>query len=238
MVKHITQFSPAQTLFFIKEKKATAKEMGKLTLADLLSRKVLHSFDKEVEINGQNEKLKYLTGGEKFQDYQPKDHEKYILEVFQKDPSIEVPFSQIVKVIAYYVYKIKKAALKSVEMMPYLKYGLFGSRLNREGKEMQSIILQERDLLLKDKNYLTANLSVLGASVFLLDGFDWGDFEEEHKKMNKEEDFEYPDFDLDFLRDYDDFGSDFDGGFDAGGCSGDGGGDSGCGSGCGGCGGD
>ncbi len=95
----LATFLPAESLLVLEGKKASFKELLKLTFVDLLLKKVLElkTVERQPHPNDAIRYYKYISVGKNFYNYKPLDHEYIYIEAFKKDDSIEILFQNLIR---------------------------------------------------------------------------------------------------------------------------------------------
>lgn len=98
-MKFLEKFTPAENYLILENSKASLKELLKLTMLDLLLKKVIIT---EIVVVKSDERspdrtLTYVKSCINFQSYQPKSHEEIFLSIFQADPDNKILFKHLVK---------------------------------------------------------------------------------------------------------------------------------------------
>ncbi len=99
-MKHLNRLTPAETYFVLKDDDASQKNLLKMTLVDLILKKVLRPFEVIIEYN-QNDvdtPKTYVAIAENFWTYKPVEHELIFLSPFISNNSIQILFSNMVKI--------------------------------------------------------------------------------------------------------------------------------------------
>lgn len=258
MKQLLQTLTPAESLLLRKGDITPQSEMLKVTLLDLLLKKVLVITTTERQSNSRDpiRISQYVSVGENFYTYQALPHERVFLSDFEKSHDLRMLFKDCVKV-AFQNSRSEKNLRKAVRSTPSLQ-GMFEEswlgrltgvfdytdkgfqqrvQLDKEIQHMEEII---PNLLLTNRDLAMEELRKIGGNIFLL--YNLG------IKMLKEIEEEFlknipvpaessgsgggcATF-MSYSNDFDSSCSS-DSGSDGGGSSGDGG----CGSGCGGCGG-
>lgn len=261
----LESLSPAETYAIKVNGVSTFKEMLKLTLADLLLRKVLISEERKSSDPGENDIALYISTGPNFDVGLPKSHEAVFLDPFQSNRGLEILFSQLIKIAFesgqsrkkyFFRFLMKNEGISNLFYRDIFYRWLGNVALNNNGKivktQVDDALTQVRYQLEKlaktDKAAGLKLLQRIKGNVLLVDGLEsdiLGEMDAEIDKLlvGRERDSGSGCFAYfgDFSDNYDSFDHTFDSiDADSGGsgCGGDSGcsGCSGCG-GCGGCGG-
>lgn len=260
MMELLTKFSPAETYLIKDNNEATYKELLKLTIADLLLKKVIKVANRKMAVDDPEEK--YILRGVNYTQYQAKDHEKLLISTWTTAPDLEVHFKDFIKTCYQNGRSFKyfgiEHTLKPNNLYDHFQQGfwkkLLGTlKLNESGialkakldKEIEEVQQQLTTYMQEDKTKALEILSKIYGNIYLISGLTpeiLKEIEEELNNQSEYSDSDYYAYDTYWLwyasdSDYD-YNADFDSAFDSAdssdsGCSGDGGGDSGC-SGCGG----
>jgi len=109
----LEKLTPAENYLLLENSKATMKGLLKLTMLDLLLKRVIKTEDVAVRADERSPKriLTYVQAGINFQSYQPKTHEAIFLDNFQVNPDNKVLFEHLVK--------ISNAKAKSIRNLVY-----------------------------------------------------------------------------------------------------------------------
>jgi hypothetical protein len=126
-MKYITQFTPAETLLVLYGNEAVYSDLLKITLMDLLLKRVLTTTEVKRNIAQRLHTYTYVTTGANFKNYQALPHEEVFLKAFKKAPDLDVLFRHVVKMgfqqawsLPRYVSKI----LKSPRLTDYLSQNI------------------------------------------------------------------------------------------------------------------
>lgn len=256
-MQYLSELTPAE-VYFLTNDRASHREYLKITFIDLLFKQVLKTFEVERQphISHKVRIYTYVTTGPNFKNYNVKNHEKFFLDTFQHDDSIEILFRNLVKI--GYQKSISLSHLKN-ELIntPTLKkcfsqnifqkivnsYRItdYGKELKRKvEKEIQNLNSKFTSLDTIDNQEALALIKVIGGNIFLLEYITYDLLDQIDsdlaKQMNKKEtNSEYSGC-SGCTWSFDTYSSDFDSGCSSGSSSGGGSGCSAC-SGCGGCGG-
>lgn len=256
-MQNLSELTPAE-VYILTNEKATHREYLKITFIDLLFKQVLKTFEVERQINN-SDKVRiytYVTSGPNFKNYHFKNHEKFFLDTFAQDDSIEILFRNLVK-IGYQksrslshlknelinIPTLKKCFSQNIFQKIVNSYHIteYGKELKRKvEKEIQSLNSKYSSLNTIDHQEAIALIKVIGGNIFLLENISYDLLDKIDsdlaKQMNKKE------TDSDYSGcsgcgwNFDNYSSDFDSGCSSSSSSGGSSGCSGCG-GCGGCGG-
>ncbi|MFC6267840.1 hypothetical protein [Frigoriflavimonas asaccharolytica] len=258
-MKHLTEYTPAEAILIVKGK-STQKELLKITLADLILKKVLKIFQVEIKSNDRQKAYlyKYIVIDENFKSYLAKPHENFFLSAFRQDPKIEIQFKNMVKIgfqNSQSYYHFKQEIFNNEKFKTYISQNFFQKllahfSLNEKGTILKRNIETELKYLTDQFSKITnikdrkaaEMISVFAGSIFLIPNINYdfldqmdADFAFERRTAMADASSGCSGWDFNL----NDYSSDFDSG-----CSSDSGssGDSGCSScsgcsGCGGCGG-
>lgn len=188
-MKTLSDFAPAQTLLLTEGKRVPLKDLLKVTMMDLLLKKVLKTM--AIENDGNTETAfsnSYVVAGENFSNTQPLPHEKIFLSSFYKDQSTQMLFNTVVKV-AYQRAESEKRYNKLIRESDALQ-GCFISglgavfspfELSDAGRQIASALkdqlqtLSERlpNLMETDQEKALEVLKHIKGNVFLVKGIDF-----------------------------------------------------------------
>lgn len=255
-MNYLSKLTSAE-IYILTNEKATHKDFLKITLIDLLLKKVLKTIDvdRQPHLEKEIRTYKYVAIGANFYSYFSKKHEKCFIETFEKDNCAEILFRNLVK-IGYekscsksdfrdHLLKtdfIKKCVKQHFFQLFYSGYNLseYGIEIKRQiDNEIKTLNIQFAPTEKIDSEKMVDLIKTIGANVFLIDNFDYDLLNQIDQDLSAEmRKNQNPSGDSGCgFGGFDDYSSSFDSGcgsHDGGsGCSGD----SGCG-GCGGCGGD
>jgi hypothetical protein len=189
-MKHLSQLTPAELLLLTKER-VTHRELLKITFIDLLFKHVLktHEVERQPHPRDKIRAYKYVGIGRNFEAYISQNHERVFLSSFVADNSIEVLFSNLVK-IAYQksrtllcykddIYKtptLKKCFSQNIFQKLFHNYSItdYGKKLKREVKEE----IQKEGNALADISSVESKkaielINIIGANIFLLVNLDY-----------------------------------------------------------------
>lgn len=258
--KMLPSLTPAESLVLLHSKEANFKQMLKLTLMDLLLKKVLAI--KPAPAAGHDEAPitnLYVRRGEHYADYRPFAHEEIYTGHFSREPNREILLANLIKLARRKAANpafLRQQVMKTPQLLTAFERG-FWARLTDKVKyteegalkrtyaatELQELTLMLPDLYHTDKATAKKLLQLLHGNLFLTEAIDHHLLmllDDELSRLFERERTSDNNNDLLYMTDGFDFDSDFDSSFDDGfggnsddGGS-DGGGDSGCGSGCGG----
>ena len=190
-MKNLSRFSPAETLFALQGKKASIKEILKLTFMDLILKQVLRTFEDQIQANNRDKirVLKYVAIGNNFYTYQPLAHENIFLAPFLENDSVRILFRHMVKIgyqNASSESKIHNTLLESPRLNEYFSRNFFqkifgGFSLTSMGLELrhtlESEITQLEDQLpeLISSNHQKALeiLKAIKGNIFLLSNIEF-----------------------------------------------------------------
>lgn len=98
-MKHLSKFSPAETLLVLQDKNTSIKELLKVTFMDLLLKQVVRTVEVQRQASSRDTVriYKYVEIGKNFFTYRPLPHENIFLAPFQKGESSQILFRHIVK---------------------------------------------------------------------------------------------------------------------------------------------
>lgn len=219
----LENFTPADNYLLLENSKATMKGLLKLTMLDLLLKRVIEMENVAVRADERSPEriLTYVQAGNNFQSYQPKTHEEIFLYIFQTNPDNKVLFKHFVK-ISY-----DKA--KSIRNLVYNKIlthsetsCLFNTRrmfavvdLNEWGRLAKIELQKNLNNLLPSINADPSLLARVNGNLFLIDIVD-SDFRAEidHELDNWESKTSSIDISR-FFAYYHSFSCDFDSSFDS-----------------------
>lgn len=252
---YLSELTPAEVYTLTKEN-VTHRELLKITFIDLLLKQVLKTFEiqRQPHIRQEIRTYQYIGIGQNFKNYQTKNHEKFFLSTFEKDPEIEMLFRNLVKIgyqksrtLSDFKNKlIKTPTLKkcfSQNIFQRIFYGYsfteYGKELKRKvEKEIQNLNSELSSLNNIENQKAIELIKVIGGNIFLLENIDYELLNQIDSDLATEMNRKETNTDGSGCSgcgwSFDDYSSSFDSG-----CSSDSGcgGDSGCGSGCSGCGG-
>lgn len=249
-MKYLSELTPAENLILTKDN-VSHQELLKVTLIDLILKKVLKIFEVERQphIKQPIRIYKYLAIGENFNNYQSKNHERIFLTAFAKDNTIEILFANLVK-IGYQnsrtLNDFKNDILKYPTLKKCFKQNIFqklyyGYSFTEFGLEFGIKINKEIDFLnaeISDLNNIENQkaidlIKIISGNIFLLSNINYdllneidNDLAYQFNKTKKDGSSCSGCGNI-----FNDYSSSFDSGCSSG-CS-----SSGCSSGCGGCGG-
>lgn len=185
----LTKLSPAETYLVRDHAEATFKELLKLTLADLMLKRVLVTKYNEQKNDDEEDTSTQVIVGENFRAYVPKPHETVFLNPFISNPETEILFSQLIK-MAYqngrnrkkYVFKflLKNPDIENLFSKRLMTMWLGNVILNGQGEQVK---IQVDEALLKlekgfkgvierDKQTALKILQNIYGNVFLIDGLE------------------------------------------------------------------
>ncbi|WP_250632287.1 hypothetical protein [Rhodoflexus caldus] len=260
--KMLPSLTPAESLVLLHGKEADFKRMLKLTLMDLLLKKVLAI--KPAPATGHDEAPTanlYVQRGEHYADYRPFAHEEIYTGHFSREPNREILLANLIKLArgkAANPAYLRQQVMKTPQLLTAFERG-FWARLTDKVKyteegalkrtyaatELQELTHMLPDLYHTDKATAKKLLQLLHGNLFLTEAIDHhllvllDDelsrlFERERTSDNNDLLYMTDGFDFDFDSSFDDgFGGSSDGD-SYGGSSDDGGSDGGGDSGCGG----
>lgn len=261
--KMLPSLTPAEALVLLHGKDVNFKQMLKLTLMDLLLKKVLAvKSGPATEFSNEPATNLYMQRGISYADYRPFAHEEIYTSHFSREPNREILFANLIKLArgkAVNNAYLRQQIMKTPQLITAFDRGFWANLTDKvkqteEGglkrtyvtTELQELTNMLPDLYQTDKATAKKLLQLLHGNLFLTDAIDHHllvllDDElsrlfEREKAVDDADDLLYvtEGFDFDFDSSFDDgFGSDS-GGDSDGGSSDGGGGDSGCGGGCGG----
>jgi hypothetical protein len=257
IMKHLNRFSAAESYVLIQSEVVGYKELLQLTFTDLLSKEVLR-LEASEEIGTDLTKEPYVAGGIALERYEPRDHERVFLSLFDGYNSMRVLRSYVMKIASQEGRgrkPFKEQIIKSNKLKPLFRKGFFnlifgGFSLTNEGKQVRKELIQELEeteaFLLKtvDSDIEKARqvYTQLKANIFLMKGVSMNEVLKIEPNlyallvMNQQKDvpdgsyLDYPSWSVGFDAALDDLDSDSSGDGDS---SDSGGGEGGCGSGCG-----
>jgi hypothetical protein len=262
----LSKLTPAESLILIDGKKATQKELIKVTFMDLLLKQVIRTYDVKWQASSYDAPImfKYTERGKNFDKYVSKEHENIFVRPFKENPNSRILFRHIVRIgfensssqIDFQNIILSNGILKDCYSKNLYQKVFGGYSLSKEGKDIQSKLLKEIDQVENIlPNYIDTNkekafevLKAIKGNVFLLTNIKFELLNhidrELIKEMNRRDDDNSGNGCYSSWDSFDHYSETFDstsnsesGGSGCWGDSGCGGGDSGC-SGCGGCGGD
>ncbi len=187
---YLSTLTPAEVYILIK-KNVTHQDLLKITFIDLLLKNVLKTYEVEKQPSAQDDVrlYKYVSIGLAFQNYRPKNHEKFFLSVFEKDNTIEILFRNLVKAgyqnsNSLYYFKnelIKTPTLNKCYSQNILQklissYSItpFGKELKRKvEKEIQNLNAAYSDVTTLDHQKAVMLIQSIGGSIFLLEHFNY-----------------------------------------------------------------
>jgi uncharacterized membrane protein YgcG len=264
-MEFLNNLTPAESYFLLKDEDASQKELLKLTLIDLLLKNVLRTYESNIEYSDEdnNNPITYVAISDNFWSYQALEHEMIFLSTFKVNNSIQVLFSNMVK-IGYKKSISEKKLHKLLTQSPNLKgcyhrnllQQIFGGySITENGEKMRAKIKKEVDSLNKElpaiiaENQLSSleKINLLKGNIFILKDVNYDIFKQFDNELLEQYRISDASFFINsFTGDptllFEDLSSVFDSSCssDSGCSSGDSGwsgGDSGCSSGCSGCGG-
>lgn len=258
----LTNLTPAENYLIKEHSNATFKEALKLTIADLLLKKIIRVDErKSDEATADEPSEKYVMVGDEYKAYQARKHETVILSPFANAEELEIHFKDFIKTVFQNASSFKnfciKLILKETQLLEYFKqnfwFKLFGTlKLNDLGlefktkleEELQKVASAFTEAMKSDKAKALEIIGKIHGNIYLLSGLDpeiIKEIERELSKQSSYSDTDYYPYDtywLWYAADGYDTNVSFDDVFDSADSSDGGdGGDGGC-SGCGGCGGD
>ncbi len=144
----LSTLTPAEAKMLITAPSINGKEMIRLTVCDLILKKVLTIVEVSKPIKGtQNERVqKYVRVGSQFQSYQQAPHEALVLDIFNRKKDIQVLLVHFITSIAEEAKSnwnfYRKYILGTAFWKTHFKSGLFHKfiglvRLNSKGKQAQ-----------------------------------------------------------------------------------------------------
>jgi len=200
-MKHLSNFSPAETLLLIEGSASYQRDLLKVTFLDLLLKKVIKKTKKTYRpsIRDPYVTMKYICAGPNFQSCVAAKHEDVFLDVFTKSKKINALFKHMVKMgyeNSYDQVKYQKLIAQSDRMKPYFKinvlFALFGAiSLTREGKVLAESIKKELadldktlpKLVETDKQKAWEIIQKVNGNIFLLKNLDFSLLYEIDKEM-------------------------------------------------------
>ncbi len=188
-MKYLSQLTPAELLVLTKDG-VTHRELLKITFIDLLFKQVLKTYEVERQPHSKDKVrvYRYVGIGKNFETYSSQNHEKVFLSSFVADDSIEVLFSNLVK-IAYQksrtllcykddIYKtptLKKCFSQNIFQKLFYNYNVtdYGKKLKREVKEeIQNEGNKLADISTIDNQKVIELIKEISGNIFLLVAID------------------------------------------------------------------
>jgi hypothetical protein len=261
-VKHLFNFTPAETLIVRSGEKTPLSDLLKYTLMDLLLKQVLSIEEVQRRPSPRDpvRTYKYVATGKNFVKYQFRPHEVVFLSMFRKDTSIRLLFRNLVKV-AYQGAKSTRLFHPMITTNVNLKTSFYQTILQRIfggfkhsaagtilRKELEAEISQMEihfpEIIKNNRDRGLEMLRSIGGNIFLMKGIDFALASEIDKELFEEMSLRRTSGGCSSgcWTGFDNYSDNFDSSCSSdigSGCGGDSGcsGGSGC-SGCGGCGGD
>jgi hypothetical protein len=259
-MQYLLQLTPAE-VYILTNAKATHREYLKITFIDLLFKQVLKTFEVERQphISHKVRIYTYVTSGPNFKNYKFRNHERFFLDTFEQDDSIEILFRNMVKIgyqksrtLASFKNELIKTPIlqkcfsQNIFHKIFYRYRLteYGNDLKRKvEKEIQSLNSKFTSLDTIDNQEALALIKVIGGNIFLLEYITYDLLDEIDSElaalMNRKEVNSDGSGCSGCTSSFDNYSSDFDSGCSSNSSSGGGSGCSACSgcSGCGGCGG-
>jgi uncharacterized membrane protein YgcG len=248
--------TPAEVLVLLHGKNANFKELIKMTLMDLLLRKVL-AVKLVSAADATDEPMNQLLvqRGARYADYRPLAHEEIYTIHFAIQANREILFANLIKLArlmgANDIY-LRRKIMKTPQMRTAFKQGFWANltdkvQYTQEGllkrtyaaTELQELTNMLPELYEADKATVVQLLQLMHGNIFLTNAVEHRLLmllDDELSRLFHQEQSSAADIDeLFYMTEAFNFESSFDDGFDSGGSDGDssdGGGDSGCGGGC------
>jgi|GEM_PF-846446 len=186
----LATLTPAETSFILDGQNARVRELMKVTLMDLLLKKVLKvtSVASQAPKDNTEKTPLYFGRGDAFFTYSAKPHEEIYLSHFRKPNTSPVLYKHLLKLTLPHVnqkWKYQNLVLRSVTLhqcfsqsMMQLLFG--GYRRTRQGdalhrnvcSEMNLVQQQLPDLLHSNPAQAMEIIRVIGGNVFLVPGFE------------------------------------------------------------------
>jgi len=179
--------SSVKTHLVLETSKTSLKDLLRLTLLDLLMKRVLELRIMEIQHHPQDPVYKdyYVVAGANFKGYRYQAHERFFLQAFIQNNSRHVVLRHLIKTgikgaknEKTFIYKyIRKCPILQNKFKGSLVYNLWGvTRLNEDGQELQARMrteIQELELslpklLLRDPKQAMEVLLKIKANLFLL----------------------------------------------------------------------
>jgi hypothetical protein len=215
----LNSLTPAETKMLLTAPSINGKEMLRLTVCDLILKKVLTIVEVSKPTRGvRNERIqKYVRIGSQFQSYQQAPHEALVLDTFNRKEDIQILLVHFITSIAEGAKSnwnfYRKYILGTVFWKTYFKSGLFYKlfgfvQLNSKGKQAQSDLksyIEELNSIIPDleKNSpqeLAKLYEKIGAHIFLSSNIDFESLKEiddylpeKKKKLISSSDFDLHD---------------------------------------------
>ncbi len=254
----LTKLTPAEAYLIIKNKKSNYKDLLKLTIADLLLKKVIKVEKRNTDDDQED---KFMSTGIRFDSYQAKEHEKLILAPWYNASDLEIHFRDFIKTCIQNGKNLMhfgvQNTIKANGLYDNYKQGFWNKlfatlSLNESGVELKAKIEEELSVVQRkitaymqeDRSKAIEIISIIHGNIYLVEGLDPEILKEIEEALNQlsgaTDEYTYDTYWMWYGDDYDNdiSNSYFDDAFDSSDSSDGGdGGDSGC-SGCGGCGGD
>ncbi|TAD83256.1 MAG: hypothetical protein EAY75_15165 [Bacteroidetes bacterium] len=190
-MKQLSKLSPAETLLVLQDKKASLRELLKVTFLDLLLKQVVRTFDlvQQPTVRNKDSGYKYVEIGKNFWTYQPLPHENIFLTPFQKSPSLQVLFRNMVKT-GYQNAKSKGKFTSLLLQSPSMDtcfsrsilQSLFGGfSITLEGQELRNIVSAEilelenqlPSLILNEPEKAQDIMYAIKGNIFLVDNIEF-----------------------------------------------------------------
>lgn len=187
---YLNQLSPAE-VYILTQVKLSHKELLKVTFIDLLLKNVLNTFEIKRQPHAKEavRTYQYIGTGANFKNYQAKNHEKFFLSIFEKEPAIGVLFSNLVKV-GYQQSRtlsdfknelIKTPILKKCFTQNIWHKMFYGYKFTDYGKDLKRKVEKEIQQLNAEllnshtpKNQMAVELiKVIGGNIFILETIDY-----------------------------------------------------------------
>jgi len=189
-MKHLSNFTPAETLLLLEGNAVKLKDLLRATLLDLLMRQVLQTTELERLFHEKEKPTTdiYVVRGPNFHQHKPLAHEAIFLSPFLENEQAKIFFKSLVRA-AYDNAKNEshygKLILKSDTLQPYFAQGIlkiFNGKfsLTQDGETMQQEIRSEIKTLEKELLHLMESdqaraleiLTMIKGNTFLIKGVD------------------------------------------------------------------
>jgi hypothetical protein len=184
-MKYLSELTPAEILILTKEN-VTQQELLKITFIDLLFKQVLKTFEVERQFHVR-EKVrvyKYVGIGQNYKHYNSKNHERLFLSTFGTDNTVEILFTNLVK-IAYQKSITIQDLKNDIIQTPTLKkcftqnifqHFFYGYSFTEYGKELKQKVKKEiqdagnelSDIENIENQKAIELIKIIGANIFLL----------------------------------------------------------------------
>lgn len=234
--------SSVETHLVLETSRSSLKDLLRLTLLDLLLKRVLELRIVDIQHHPNDPVIKdyYVIAGANFNGYRYKAHERVLLQTFIRNSSSKLLLRHLInkglktaKDEKTFIFRyIRKSPLLRKKFKGSILYSLFGvTRLNEEGKELQEHLFTEirglevelPKLLLQDPQKALETLLAIKGNLFLLrnvktnilDKINPAFFKEIKQTTHEKIDFGEQTYFWDLLTIYSRFTHDFDRAFDS-----------------------